>query len=245
MPPVPRPGKRDFKLQGRTLVLVLVGAAAAAAVLIVGSLLLSDGGDGGSSPPTVTTPTVLTLLDGIEQHGTVLGSPNAKVTLVQYEDLQCPFCKRYDDDVVPTLLDEYVRGGDVKLDFRGLAFIGEDSDEALKAVLAAAKQDKAWQMILLLYDTQGAENSGWVTTPLLRDLGGRVDGLDVDKMLADAQTETIAKEVERLAAEAQQRGVPGTPAFLVQVGSQQPYSVTPRALTPDAFRSILDDALAG
>ena len=243
MPPVPRPGKRDLKLQGRTLVLVLVGAAVAAAVLIVGSLLLSGGDD--SAPPTETGPSVASLLDGIAQQGTVLGSPNAKVTLIQYEDIQCPFCKRFDDDVVPALVDEYVRPGTVNFDFRGLDFVGEDSNEALRAVLAAAKQDKAWQLILLLFDAQGAENSGWVTEELLRDLGGRIEGLDVEKMFADAQTEPVAKEIEQLAAEAQQRGVPGTPAFLVQVGSQQPYPVTPNALTPDAFRSILDDALAG
>jgi protein-disulfide isomerase len=216
---------------------------AAAAVLVVGTLVLGGGDE--PSTPTQTVPNVASLLDGIPQDGTVLGSPNANVTLIQYEDLQCPFCKRFDSDVVPTLVEEYVRPGQAKLDFRGLDFIGNDSTKALRAVLAAAKQDKAWQLILLLYDAQGAENSGWVTDALLRQLGGRIAGLDVDRMLADAQSEEVTSEIARVGNEAESLGVPGTPAFLVQVGSQKPYVVTPNALSPDVFRSILDDALGG
>jgi protein-disulfide isomerase len=240
---VPKPGRRSPQLPRRTLLLVLAGAAVVVAALVIGSLLLGGGDDEASTP---TTPSGgAALIDGISQEGVVLGDPGAKVKLVVYEDLQCPVCKRWSDDVFPSIVEEYVRPGQVRLDFRGLEFLGEDSNEALRAVLAAARQDKAWPLIKLLYDRQGAENSGWVTEDLLRELGGQVDGLDVDKMLADAQTGEISDEIARLEAEAQSRGVPGTPAFLVEVTGGQTYPVAPNALTPDAFRAILDDALAG
>lgn len=243
--PVPPAAKRKRGAPQRrssTLLVALGAAAAVAIVLVAASLLLGGGGD---EPPAPTPTTVGTaLVDGIPQQGTVLGDPTATVTLLQYEDVQCPFCKRYTDDAFPGIVREYVRTGKVKVDFRGLAFLGEDSNEGLRGVLAAARQGKAWQLIELLYDSQGDENSGWVTEDLLRSLAAQIAGLDVEKMLADAQTDEISAEIDAVSEEAQQRQVPGTPSFYVQVGEQQPYEVQPTAFSPEAFRPILDDALA-
>ena len=58
--------------------------------------------------------------------GMVLGNPEAKVRMLQFEDIQCPVCKVYNDDALPAIVDEYVRPVKVKLDFRGLAFLGPD-----------------------------------------------------------------------------------------------------------------------
>ena len=57
----------------------------------------------------------------------MLGNPDATVRMLQFEDLQCPICKKYTDDAFPAIVDEYVRPGRVKIDFRGLAFLGPDS----------------------------------------------------------------------------------------------------------------------
>ena len=47
-----------------------------------------------------------------------------------------------------------------------------------------------------------------------------------------------------MAAEGQQRKIPGTPWFYVQVGDSEPYEVQPKSLSIEEFRTILDDALA-
>ncbi len=240
MPPVPsQRSKADGRNRG------LIAAVAAAVVVVVAlvlvSVLLRDGGDtsrGGGAGVTA-------LVDGIPQDGTVLGDPAATVTFLQYEDLQCPFCKEYTEQAFPAIVDEYVRTGKVKVDFRGLEFIGEDSTEALRAVLAAAEQNKAWQLIELLYDHQGAENSGWVTDDLLSELARSIDGLDVEQLQADAASAETTVEIEALAAEARGREVGGTPWFFVAIGGAEPYPVQPQPLTdPAAFRPIFDDALA-
>lgn len=245
MPPVPRPGKKAQAAgqnRNRNLLIALGGVAVVAVVLVVGGLLLG-GGDGGGDGAT-TSPTTA-LLDGIPQDGTVLGSPDAEVTLIEYADLQCPVCQRYSEDAFATLVEEYVATGKVKMEFRGLSFLGPDSETALRHVQAAGLQDKLWQMQDALYANQGEENKSWVTDDLLRSVGETVPGLDVDRMFDDASSQEVTDEIEESSQQAQDANVPGTPWFFIQIGEDDPYEIQPSSLTPDAFRPALDDALSG
>ena len=76
---------------------------------------------------------------------------------------------------------EYVRAGRVRIVFRGLSFIGPDSDTALRAALAAGEQDRLWDVVHGLFVQQGAENSGWVSDAVLRSFDGT--GVDTQRML--------------------------------------------------------------
>ncbi len=224
----------------KPLLLAAIGAAVLIGILVAASLLFR-GGDGDAEP---TTPTgAISRVAGLTQNGTVLGDPAAKVTLLQYEDMQCPVCQRYDSDALPAIIDEYVRPGKVKLDFRGLHFIGDDSTKALRIVLAAAKQNKAWELIELLYSRQGEENGGWVTDELIDELVAQVPGLDTAQLLADAATPEITTQMDEISAEAVEREVQGTPWFFIAIDGAVPYEVRVPELTPDAFRPVLDDAL--
>ena len=161
MPPGPK-RKSTAGNSNRNLVLAIVAAAGVAAALIGGSLLTRGG-----SKPSTSSADALALVKGLPQKGTVLGSPTAKVRMLQFEDLQCPICKRYTDDAFPTIVREYVRTGRVQLDFRGLAFLGPDSETALRTAIAAGSQNKLWDVVGLFYAEQGKENSGWVTNAKL------------------------------------------------------------------------------
>lgn len=50
--------------------------------------------------------------------GFVMGNPQAKVKLIEYGSLTCPHCKAFDDEAVPTLIDKYVKSGQVSWEFR-------------------------------------------------------------------------------------------------------------------------------
>ena len=233
----------------RSMVLAAGGAAVVIVAIVAATLLLRGGDDADSATPTTTTTTTTptspsTLLDGIPQDRAVLGSPDATVTLIQFEDLQCPVCKRYQEEGFPGIVEEYVRPGKVKIRFAGLAFIGPDSEKALLHVLAAGEQGKLWQYTDALYENQGSENSGWVTDELLEQLAGEF-GLDWTKLQADADGPVTLQQGNAMATEAEQRGVPGTPWFYVQVGDGEPYEVRPGSFAIEEFRQILDDALAG
>ena len=165
------------------------------------------------------------------------------MTLIQFEDLQCPICKRYQQEGFREIVEQYVRPGKIKLRFVGLAFIGQDSEKALHYVLAAGAQGKLWQLADALYANQGDENSGWVTDELLEQLSGAL-GLDYAKLRSDADGAAVRQQASSMASEAEQREVPGTPWFFVQVGNGEPYEVRPSSFEIGEFSSILDDALA-
>jgi protein-disulfide isomerase len=223
---------------GRSVVLAFAGAVAAAVALVVVALLLRNDGD---APPPSPTPGV--ELAGIPQDDRVLGNPAAKVTLIEYADPQCPACRVYTEDLFPAVVDEYVRPGKVKNEFRGFPFIGPDSVKALRFIYAAGLQDKLWQFQEALYRNQGGENDGWVTDDLLREVASEIPGLDVDKLFADAGSTEIAAEVNAAPGEAQAAGISGTPSFFVKIGDAEPYYI--QVASVGEMRAALDDALEG
>jgi protein-disulfide isomerase len=244
MPPKPRkppPGKQGAN---RNL-LIAAGAAAVVVLALIGASLLLRGGDD-STPDTgggTGIEEAAALLDGIPQERAELGSPNATVTLIQFEDLQCPVCRSYQAQGFPTVVDEYVRPGKVKLRFVGLAFLGPDSEKALLYTLAAGEQGKLWQFQDALYANQGEENSGWVTDALLEEIATGLD-LDWERLKQDADGSVTLQQANSMADEANQRQIQGTPTFYVQVGDGEPYQVNPSSFAPEQFRAILDDALS-
>jgi protein-disulfide isomerase len=212
-------------------------AIAAAVALVAVAVLARDDG----APPAPTSPVV--DLAGIPQDGRVLGSPDAKVALIEYADPQCPACRLYAEEFFPALVNEYVRPGKVRTEFRGFPFIGEDSVKAYRFLLAAAEQDKLWNLAEALYRNQGSENDGWVTDDLVRRLAADIPGLDVDRLFADAERDDIRQEAEGAAAAASAAGIEGTPTFLVSSGGAEPYLVQFGSI--DQLREALDDALSG
>lgn len=228
--------RSDGRPSGRTVVLAFA-IAIAAAVALVGVALI---GRGDSSRPAIADPVV--DLSGIPQDGRMLGSPDATVTLVEWADPQCPACRVYTEEFFPTVVDEYIRPGRIATEFRGFPFIGEESVKAYRFLLAAAEQDRLWQLQEALYRNQGGENEGWVTDELLRELAAEIDGLDVDRLFVDAERDDIVAEAEGAEAAGQDAGIPGTPTLEIRIGDEAPYAI--KFSTVDQLREALDDALS-
>ena len=153
------------------------------AAVLVGASLIGAREDG-SVPPPAAAPALEpepSLFAGIEQSGAALGSPAAPVTLVEYADLQCPYCAQWARDALPTLVDDYVRAGKLRIVFHGLAFIGPDSNKALRTAVAAGRENHLWDVVHGLYLNQGAENAGWVTDTLVQEIVHGVPGLEPDR----------------------------------------------------------------
>jgi protein-disulfide isomerase len=222
---------------GRTVILAFAVAIAAAVALVAVALI---GRSDSSAPPTTTAVVDLT---GIPQDGAVFGSPDAGVTLVEWADPQCPACRAYTEEFFPTVVDEYVRPGTVATEFRGFPFIGEDSVKAYRFLLAAGEQDKLWDLQEALYRNQGAENDGWVTDDLIRELASAIAGLDVDQLFADAERDDIVAEADGAEAAGQAAGIQGTPTLQIVIGNQEPYDI--QVADVDQLRAALDDALDG
>lgn len=160
----------------------------------------------------------------------VQGNPNAKVTIIEFSDYQCPFCKR-GYEVMAEVLKAYPN--DVKLVFKNLPLeIHPEAKPAALAALAAGEQGKFWEMYKELFENQ--QSLGQATyISLAQKLA-----LDVPKFEADMKSEKLKKTLEEDAKIGEQLGVRGTPGFFVngvQVSGAQPFSV---------FKNLVDRWLA-
>jgi protein-disulfide isomerase len=222
----------------RTRRLWQLGAAVvtAAAVVII-AIVVSSAGRPKVAPPTI--------FSGIPQQGIALGRPTAPVTMTEFADLQCPFCREYTARVLPTLVRDYVRTGKVRMVFRDLAFLGEDSVTAGRAAAAAGAQNKLWQFIDAFYADQGEENSGYVTDSFIRDIAGKVPGLDVARLMRDRSAPFTLQQIQQARAEKNRLGVSTTPTFFLQRGRGPTQQLQFSDFKPSDFTGPIDSALGG
>jgi protein-disulfide isomerase len=234
----------------RNRLLLLAVAAVAAAVVVIVLVVVSSGGGSPSGATTSTgssgTSTTATgsgnLFAGIPQHGETLGDPKAAVTLTVYEDPQCPFCREWALDTLPSVLTDYVRTGRIKLSYRGIEVIGPNSQKGLAAIYAAAGQNKLWNFAESLYRRQGAENSGWITDAVIRD-AATSGGADARAILAAASSASVTAAMRSAARTAEAAGVQGTPTFILEKPPGLPQELQLSALDVASFESALEQAL--
>jgi protein-disulfide isomerase len=216
-----REAAEKAKAQRKKRVLYLGGALVAAAVIVVVAIAISSGGStkGGSATGDANgSKQAAQLLNGIPQQGVTLGNPKAPVTLTEFADLQCPFCRDYTINVFPSIVAKYVKTGKVKMVFQNYAFIGPDSLTAARAAEAAGKQNKLWNFIDVFYNNQGTENTDYVTDKFLTKIADGA-GVDSKKMLTDRNDPSARQAVAAAQQAAASAGVNSTPTFILKKGA--------------------------
>lgn len=155
-----------------------------------------------------------TTFAGIPQDGTTLGDPEAPMVLTEFIDLQCFSCRQAAIQVLPGVIETYVRTGRLRLELRTLTFVGPDSVRAAKAAHAAATRDLMWNFTELWFLNQGEEGSGYATNPFIRAIA---QGAGVNPQLVFDGIKSPALQVPLREAErqAQAARVQGTPTFLL------------------------------
>ena len=153
----------------------------------------------------------------------VKGPEDARITLVEFSDFECPFCSAAVKQV-DIVMKAYPK--DVKLIYKQFPLsMHPHAELAAEASLAAREQGKFWEMYELLFKN---------FRQLSRDsiLGMAKDlGLDLDKFQADLDSGKFKKEVEKDIADGEAANVYGTPAFYIN-GKQYNGEVTLAALKP-------------
>jgi protein-disulfide isomerase len=208
-----------------------------AAVVVFSATLIGASWIGSGETDARATAVRESSLAGIAQAGAALGNPSAPVTLVEYADLQCPYCAEWAQQTLPVLVDDYVRTGKLRIVFRGLAFIGPDSQRALRVAVAAGRQNRLWDVVEDLYLRQGAENGGWVTEALLEETAG-------PQALAQSNEAWVARRLLLSSRAAEAAGVTGTPAFQLGRTGGALRLVPLHSLGPEGLRPAIEAALA-
>jgi protein-disulfide isomerase len=225
----------------------LGGALALAAAIIV-VIVIATGGDDGprirAGESVAGSADAAALFRGIPQRGITLGDPDAPVTLVEFADLQCPFCRDYTQQALPTIVENHVRDGRVKLEFRNMDFIGTDSTRGAQMAEAVGMQNRLWEFVDIFYANQGAENAGFVTDEFLRDVAGGIEGVDVDRAMDDRGLPEIERQLQSADELRAAHGIESTPSFLIGPSGGELRPLEVQSFEPSQFTDAIDRALA-
>lgn len=186
-------------------------ALAGVLVLIVVNSSETEGGD----TRLEDVAAVKRELGGIPQEGLTLGRPEARVTLYEYGDLQCPVCKAFAEDVVPDVIEAKVRSGEAKLEFRNFTIISEESVPAAAAAIAAGEQGRGWQFLDVFYANQGLEASGYVTDEFLAEIARAAGVPDIAGWNEERESQAVLRQVQSESEDAERLGLTGTPSFAI------------------------------
>jgi protein-disulfide isomerase len=184
-------------------------------VVIVAVLISSHDASEATKPRQPAARDVTAVLRGIPQKGLTLGSPTAPVLLVEFADLQCPYCRQFAATSWPDIVRRYVRTGKVRMELRLINIIGADSVKANKAVMAAGLQDRMWDASMRFYDVQGQENSGYVTDPFLRGVLSGIHGLNLPRALKDRSSSAVHDQLAAVHTLQSRYAVDSTPTVLI------------------------------
>jgi protein-disulfide isomerase len=226
-----RPNKRARYLG------ILTGMAAAAVVVVVlivlSQTVWESDGDGTLSEIVLPTPRPA----DISQEGTTLGSADAPLTILEYSDFQCPYCRKAGLEIVPEIEAEYVATGKVRLVWKQFPIEGEESVWAAEAAECAAEQNAFWEYHDTLFLNRQGINVGTFVISNLKLLAKEL-GLDTEAFDACLDEGRYRSKVAADAEEARRREINGTPTFFVgqtKLVGAKPYS---------DFKTTIEDELA-
>ena len=157
---------------------------------------------------------------------TVIGNPDGDVTVVEFFDYNCGYCKSMFDTVLDTLQDDK----ELRLVLIEFPILGPNSVAAAKAALASRNQDMYGPFHQAMLTHRGALNESTIMT-LARGVG-----LDIDQLQTDMKDPSIDEIIDRNRAIAQQLEINGTPAFVV--GD----ALVPGAVSREQFDQLIEQA---
>lgn len=202
---------------------------------------LLQAGQAGQAPRAAPAQEIVLSVDGRP----FKGEKNAKVTLIEFADYQCPFCARHARETLPQIEAEHIKTGNVKYVFRDFP-IESIHPQALKAAEAAhcaGEQGKYWEMHGRLFADQRALG--------LKDLPQHAQALALDARNFQECLDSgkYAANLRRDLADAQKAEVTGTPTFFL--GLTEPNSSQVRvlrrlvgAMPYAAFKEAIDGLLS-
>ena len=172
----------------------------------------------------------------------VLGSPDAKVTMIEFGDYQCPSCRAFWREIEPRIKKDYIDKGLVKLVFRDfpLTQIHPDAFMAATAVDCALDQNKYWQYHDKVFLEQDKQSEDQIVRLSANDLTKWAKDVKMDPVAFRACLDSgkYKDEVSKDMADGNALGVPGTPMFFINgnvIGGAQQYP---------AYKKLIDGLLA-
>ena len=175
----------------------------------------------------------------------IIGNPDAPITIIEFSDFQCPFCARFHIQTLPTIMEEYIEKGDVKLVFRDfpLQSIHPNAVPASVAAECANEQGKFKEMYHMLFKKQ-KEWSNLETSYAIVSFNQYASEmqLDEEKFNLCLKNGKYIEEIQKDLNEGRTYGVTGTPGFFI--GNEKIGFVELKGAQPfESFKKIINSQL--
>ena len=176
----------------------------------------------------------------------ILGDGNAPLTLIEFGDYQCTYCKKFFRETVESILINYVETGKVKMLFKDFIVVdgavgGNDSMNAANAAHCANDQGMFWQFHSTLYNNWAGEGTGWVSSEQLNKFANTLE-LDMDEFSNCVSELKWKKLVNASHDDGVALGVTATPTFFVIDQNKNVIKIT-GAQQYDVFKEVFDSSL--
>ncbi len=135
-----------------------------------------------------------------------------------FVDVQCPFCRDYETNNLPTIVTKYIREGKVQLTLKPWAFLGGAGSQSFSGrlgLIAASYQNKGFQYAKVLYDNQGTEETGWLNGQMMANIAASVNGLNLPQWKRDTNSSAPKSVASQVDQAAKTQNVVGTPTVFV------------------------------
>jgi protein-disulfide isomerase len=185
--------------------------------------------------PIVPSGVALVSADDFVDDDAVLGNKNAPVTIIEFSDYQCPYCRKFWAEAYSQIKEEYIDTGKVKLIFRDFPLSFHPMAEpSAQAAECAGDQGKYYEMHDKIFSEQNKLGTGTIQYSIndLKQWAVEI-GLDASEFNACLDSGKHKLEVQKDLADAQAAGGQGTPYFIVgdtPISGAQPFSVFQQAI---------------
>ena len=175
----------------------------------------------------------------------IIGNPNAPITIIEFSDFQCPFCARFHVETLPSIMDEYINDGQVKLVFRDFP-IQSIHPNALPASVAAEcanEQKKFKEMHDVLFENQKEWSNQSIDNVMIKfnQYASKI-GLEEEKFDSCLKNGKYIEEIQKDLDDGRTYGISGTPGFFV--GNDQIGFVELKGAQPfENFKKVIDSQL--
>jgi len=183
-----------------------------------------------------------TLSSFTDNASPVLGNTNAPLTMIEFGDYQCTYCKKFFRETEVSIIENYVKTGKVKIMFKDFIVVGGDSANAANAAHCANDQKMFWLYHSILYNNWDGEDTGWASFERLHEFANELE-LDMNefsKCMSESKWEELINSSQ---ADGRIIGVTATPTFFIIDQSNNILKITGAqsfAVFEEVFDSLLE-----
>lgn len=172
----------------------------------------------------------------------ILGNPNAKVMIVEFSDIECPYCKKIHPDLIK-IIDEYGKSGEVAWAYRHFPLEihpkATPEAEATECVWAQGGNTLFWKYLDRMFEVVISNNQ---TDPAVPAQVAKELGVDMSKYNECMSSRTYANKVQANIQDGLDSGVNGTPYSIVIAANGKKFPIN-GALPYENIKTIIDLAL--